>query len=261
MKFKNFQLIIDSSNPTKDDMKKISEIGLNIDKTYGDYLYEVEKEFLEDRFLWLSCIYDNTKVYNENIINNETDEKEANPRSKSQVELRKQLFICYDLDKATLYINDLEKCGFAMHYIKNTLQKDVEIKKIFKSLEEFEKIIKTIKSVKYVQKDNLSNRMNDSLFNQERNIFGMDLPDKITISLDFNNRLIRNFKNISQTFKKGKDVGEFEDIVIVGFDDNDMEHKFDFNNMITSIEIDILKNENGMYDKNTIKTIFLNEIR
>lgn len=109
MKFKNCQLIINEQTPKKDDIKKIYDIGLSYAKDFGSDLYEIHKEFIEDRFLWLYCEYDNSQLYNETVLNKDNDEKEANPRTKSQVELRKQLFICYDTNTNLLYTNNIDK--------------------------------------------------------------------------------------------------------------------------------------------------------
>lgn len=87
MKFKTFQLIIDGHSPQNQDIIKISNQGNEIFHQ-GSELFEIEKSIIEDRFLWLSCQYDNSELYNEEVWNEDENKKEDNPRKnlKSNVE-------------------------------------------------------------------------------------------------------------------------------------------------------------------------------
>ncbi len=261
MKFRNFQLIINNQYPTQKDINKICTYGLNYIKDYGTDWYEVDKYFIEDRFLWLYCQYDNATIYNENILDGEKDEKRKNPRGKFQVELKRQLFICYDMQTKLFYINNIDKRGFARYYFSDTLQKDIIIKNIYTSLEEFQNSVTSIKQLKFVQERNIMNLLPNSVFTQQANIFGLDMPDKITMQVDYGNTPIEQAKNALQNFKKWKVEGNFESIILVGIDDKEVEQSFDFSSLIKTIEIDVPKNENGRYNPDFAKTELLNRIR
>lgn len=152
MKFKNCQLIIGGDTPSKENIKNIYKSEQQVVKDYNNDWYEINKEFVDDRFLFMYCEYDNAELYNDTVLNGENDAKETNPRSKSQVELRKQLFICYDVHTNLLYINNLEKRGFIKYYISVIFNKKVDIKNIYSSLEDFQSTVKIIQKFKFVQK-------------------------------------------------------------------------------------------------------------
>lgn len=106
---------------------------------------------LEERFLWMSCRFDNAELYTDHVWNSESKQKENNPRKKSQIECRKQLFVCYDIEKCLLYISDMQKRAFLSNYLEEILGKDVKIKNILKSIEDFQNIVKTLKRVTFIQ--------------------------------------------------------------------------------------------------------------
>lgn len=261
MKFKNCQLIINSQTPQKNDIKKIYDVGLLCVKDYGSDLYEIHKEFIEDRFLWLYCEYDNSQLYNETVLNKDNDEKEANPRTKSQVELRKQLFVCYDTNTNLLYMSNIDKRGFVKYYISDTLQKDVDTKNIYASLEDFQNTVKRIKALKFVQEDNIINRMPDSIFQQHTNIYGFDCPSKVTMQVEYSGSPISELENTLQNFKMKKNAGEFESIIVVGYDDDDVEQSFDFSSIMKAVEILANKNENSRFNQDEVRDAFLEKIR
>lgn len=261
MKFKNFQLIIDDNMPKIDDLQKIAQNGLLFIKDFGSDWYEVEKSFEEERFLWLYCEYDNATIYNENILDGEKDEKQRNPRKKLQVELRKQLFICYDANKKLLYMNDIEKRGFVKHYFSDTLQKTTYIKNIYASLDDFQNSVKTIKQLKFVQEKSIVNLEPTSIFQRQANIFGLDMPEKITMQVEYGNTPIGSVLKRLQEFEKWKNRGDFESIILVGVNDSSVEESFDFSSIIKAIEVKASKTENGRYDPEFVKSEFLKKIR
>lgn len=87
MIFKTFQLIIDDDNPVKSDLEKIykyTDTSLNksifIEK---NKIYMIEKDFIEDRFLWCYFSYDDQK-YNEQVWDKEINTLKDNPKKKDR---------------------------------------------------------------------------------------------------------------------------------------------------------------------------------
>lgn len=261
MKFRNFQLIIGGQIPSMEDLQNININGLSYIKDYGNDWYEINKSFIEDRFLWLYCEYENATIYNENVLNGEKDQKQKNPRGKLQVELKKQLFACYDSKTHLFYINNIDKRGFLSHYISDTLQKEAVIKNIYTSLEEFQNSVMSIKQLKFVQERNLQNSTADSMFQQQANLLGLDMPEKIIMQVDYGHTPIGEVKNALQKFKTLRDAGNFERILVVGVDDKEVEQSFDFSSLIKAIEMTSPKNGNGRYNVDDISREFLNKIR
>lgn len=156
MKFKNYQLIIDENRPLESDIIKVATLGPNQIKA-GVNLFEVKKSIEYNRFLWLYCEYDNPSLYNPSVFNLETNEIEVNPKKSHQLEFRNQVFICYDIEKDILYCNQEDRKSFLKIYISDSLQKNVVIKNIYSSIEEFQTKIKTLCEMRFIQKENLMN--------------------------------------------------------------------------------------------------------
>lgn len=261
MKFKNFQLIIDQKEPLRDDIIKISEQGLGIVKDYSSDWYEIKKEFIENRFLWIYCQYNNANIYREVVLDGDHDIERKNPRTKNQVELHKQVFFCYDCKTNLFYTDNLEKRGFIKYYFKDTLQKDIILKNVYASLDDFQEKVKAITGFKFIQMRNIANLLDDSIFQKQANIFGLDLPEKISMSVDYGLKPIGAIKGLLQNFKHWHDIGSFEKILLIGVDDNEVEQTFDFSSLMQHIELSVKKDDNERYDAEEVRVEFLNNIR
>lgn len=260
MKFKTFQLFVDKKFMELDEMKKICEDGEPTFRHNKEF-FEIELEILENRFLWMSCQYDNAELYIEHVWDSVSQKRENNPRKKSQIECRKQLFVCYDCDTNVLYINDMQKRAFLSEYFSVILNKNVGTKNIIRSLDDFQQIVNTLKQVKFIQQRNIMTTSTGSIFEQTANIYGFDAPQRMYMKLDYNSTPIKKMKGFIHKLKSKRDIGEFEDIIIVGEDDNGIEHSFDFSSIIKSVIIEPSKNENGQYFAQDVKNHLLSEIR
>ena len=98
MKFHAVLLYINDQFPDISIFKNLQEVGRGL-YPKGAYLYSVEQEFITDRFYWMYFQYDNAKLYSDKVIDTEDNSVKENPRPKSQVEPRLQLFSCYDLER------------------------------------------------------------------------------------------------------------------------------------------------------------------
>lgn len=79
MRFQSYEVHVDGARKfSKQDMKD----ALGKKKDFFNsraFFYVVSMECIEDRFLWISCDYDNANKFNENVFNHNTFEKQANP--------------------------------------------------------------------------------------------------------------------------------------------------------------------------------------
>lgn len=260
MKFKTFQLIIEGQAPSKSDLQKIIDIGQATFRP-GVELFEIEKAITEDRFFWMSCQYDNAELWTDHVWNTPEEKKEANPRKKIQIECRQQLFICFDIKQQLLYMSNMDKRPFLKNYLQEMLQKEVVIKNIIKSLDEFQGVVKSMKSAKFVQVRNIFNCSNASIFARTADIYGMDAPERIILKADYGNTPIAVAKGALQNLEQKLRAGEFESIIIVGEDDGGIEQSFDFSSIISTIPINAIKDDNGHYKPEEVQTLFLSEIR
>lgn len=259
--FKTFQLIFDDHIPEQAEIKKIAENGA-IQKDHGNQIYLIESEFIDNRFLWIYCQYDNAKLYGEIVLNTEKEKKHKNTRNKNEIELRKQLFVIYDVSHHLLYLNDMSKRNFLKDYFSSIVKFGVTIKNIYASLEEFQDSIKTLKQLKFTQIYNVNNvAVKDSIFNQQVNVLGLDIPNKISMQVEFPNSPVGFLKQGFQNLKQKKDDNFFKDIVLIGEDDHGIEQSFDFSSIIKNIILNPIKNDDERYDDSEVKRLFFNKIR
>lgn len=260
MKFGTFLLRVDGTREvSSEDLKRVCEIGNSIFQPDGQkYLYVIEKQIVENRFFWLSCDYDDATSFRDYVINQNTGETEPNPRSKNQVEPRKQFFACYDLKTHLLYINDLDRRKTLSKYLSYSIQKEFCINNVYASVDEFCNRVKTIKGFKYTQVRNLFTESSD-IFRQVSNIWGLDTPERIQMKITCGDLPVHKGRTIVERFKRNKE--EFEDVIVIGCDDEGVEQTFDFSTIIKRIEIFPQKDENEHYDPIEIRTLLLNELR
>ena len=147
-------LYIDDRFPTIEDFVRLMDTG-NSRFWKGTYLYVVEQEMIADRYYWLYLQYDNANLYAPHVVDIVDDAVKDNPRPKNQVEMRNQLFACYDMQSGSLYISDYQKKAAITYYMEDTLQHTVKAKYIFSSIDEFLGRVTSLKSVSFTQKNNL----------------------------------------------------------------------------------------------------------
>lgn len=261
MKYKMFQVLIDSVNPKKEDIEKVYNIGKSKFE-YGNELYSIEKEMIERQYLWLYCQYENSRLYSDTVYDKTKEEEVKNPRNRAQIELRKQLFIIIDIEREYVYMNDMNKRLFLKAYIKDSIQKDVIIKNIYSSLNDFQESVKYLKSVSFIQSKNVMNLLEpDSIFLKQSNALGLDMPEKIKMKIEYDNNIIGNIKEGLQNLKQKREAGNFEEIILVGIDDHGIEESFNFSSVIKSIIIYPIKDEDARYNPDNVKMLFINEVK
>ena len=231
--------------------------------TRGPYrlqpLATTSMEIIDDRYFWMSCDYDDAVRFRDYVINKETGEKEPNPRSKEQIEPRQQFFACYDCDTHLLYLNDLNRRKFLQQYLSETLQKEFQINNIYTSVDEFCNKIKTIRGFQYTQVDNLFSRGGD-LFARIGNMWGQDLPSKIQLKIAYGDIPVHGGgRQIIDIFSRHRN--EFDTVVVIGWDDDGVEHTFDFSSVLKHISISPSKDENEHFDPTEVRALLLHELR
>lgn len=88
----------------------------------------------------------------------------------------------------------------------------------------------------------------------------MDLPEKSKIRLDYGATPIGAAKNALRDWKMKRESGEFEDVIVVGMDDNGLESTFNFSTLISSVEINIIKDDDYRYEPSIVKTLLVNQL-
>ena len=259
MTFHAVLLYINDHFPDISIFRNLQEVGRGL-YPKGAYLYSVEQEFITDRFYWMYFQYDNAKLYSDKVIDTEDNSVKGNPRPKSQVEPRLQLFSCYDLESHMLYVSDYSKKATITDYISEMLQKSAQTKNVLRSVDDFLNVVTQLKSVCFTQRRTLFTSKEDSIFKKQANLYGLDLPEKSKIRLDYGATPIGAAKNALRDWKMKRESGEFEDVIVVGMDDNGLESTFNFSTLISSVEINIIKDDDYRYEPSIVKTLLVNQL-
>lgn len=222
------------------------------------YLYLMDSEVVDNRFLWLSSEYDDAKRFRDYVINQETGEREENPRSKNQVELRQQFFACFDAKNHFLYLSDINKRSFLQKYLSNMTQTEFSISNVYSSIDDFCQHVKTIRSLKFTQTSNLFSE-NNEIFTRITNILGLDMPEKMQVKIGLGDIPIRGNRHILDYFQKARSA--FDNVIIIGCDDDNVAQTFDLSSVIKHIVISPAKDENEHYDPQKVKKLLLKELR
>lgn len=260
MKFSSMLLYINEYPPTKQSFDSLLAIGPQLYRK-GNFLYSVEMKYISDTHFWMYFQYDNENLYTDVVVDTTDNSAKNNPRPKTQVEMRNQLFACYDLKRQLLYVSDYQKKSTITDYIEDALQKSAMTKNVLKSLDEFAEAVKLLKSVTFTQRRNLySITATDSIFNRQASWFGLDLPEQSKLKLDYGTTPIGIAKNTLQNWKRKHDNGEFQDIIIVGVDDAGFENTFNFSTTISSIEIETKRDENYRYNPDVVQVLLLSKL-
>lgn len=124
--FKTLHMIIENTTITKDDISKLVSNAKN-KYEHRNEVNLIERKYVENRYLWMYCQYDNSKLYGEVVLDTEKEKQHKNTRKKNEVELRKQLFVIIDSETHLVYISDIAKKGVVKEYLSEELQADVII--------------------------------------------------------------------------------------------------------------------------------------
>lgn len=102
MKFNSYQIEVDGKeNLSKANAESAIKKG-NSKFRDGKMLYLVNSKMVEDRFLWISCDYDNVQNFNDIVVNESTLETQPNPRKSKLSQGNK--FLRYMIQKTVFYI-------------------------------------------------------------------------------------------------------------------------------------------------------------
>ena len=131
--------------------------------------------------------------------------------------------------------------------MNDVLQKKVQIKNIYRSIDEFVETVRYLREVTFVQTRNLMNSTPESIFSQTVNIYGLDIPEKMRLKVEYGGTPIGYLQEKLYDIKRKLNSSEYENVVLVGIDDAGMEQKFNFSTMIKSVAIKAEKDENGIF--------------
>lgn len=164
MKFSSMQLIVDGTAPSTFLFEELLTASRPTHRK-GKYLYKIEQGFTNATkdFYWMYFQFDNEHLYADTVLDTENGIECENPRPKSQVEMRNQLFACYDFEHLILYVSDYTKKSVVTEYIQEMTQKTTIVKNIIKSIDEFLAMTNMLKSASFTQYRNIATSIPGSI--------------------------------------------------------------------------------------------------
>lgn len=260
MTFKTYQLRINDTVPNEKILQDLHKISIK-KYEYRNKVHIIETEYNEDKkYYWAYFNGNNSNKFNSEVYNIEKDDVEINPRNKSQLELVEQFFIIYTIHDNTLYVSNNDKKCIIQSYLKDSINQDVRIKSEFTDIDKFLNSIDAIKSLRFSTKNTLFNT-NESIYNSLNTILGTEMPDSFEIKSKYNNRKLNDsIKNMLKKLNRDCKENKLETLVLTGCDDSYVEKIYSLNTYIKAIDIEVDRDENGMYDSDGVKQKVINEI-
>lgn len=260
MTFKTYQISIDDKIPNETILEQLNKKSTT-KYEYNNKMHMIDTEYnMQKNYYWAYFNCNSSNKFNREVYNKEIDDVEKNPRNKSQLELVDQFFIIYTMKHRTLYISDKHKINMVKNYLTNIANQNVMIKAEFTDINKFLDSIDKIKSLRFTTKNNLFNT-DKSIYTSLDTILGTEAPESFEIRSKYNNRkLTEGLKNFLVKIDKDCKEDRLETLVLTGCDDSDVEKIYSLNTYIKAIDIEIAKDEDGMYDPIAVKEKVINEI-
>lgn len=256
IEFSTYQLLIDNQYPRKDMFSCLPQ---SISHS-GDYIYLGETQ-LTDSYFWISFDYGKTYPRADEVIDEKTLQRTPNPRGSSQLEPNRQLFCLIAFDTGTLFLSSMQKKGFIEDFFKQYLQKDISVKNIFKTIEEFYQQISSIDTISFssVKRDLFSG---SGLIQQTlQDNYGMEEPEEFFIQAKYGTNLSAKIKNLITRLRKEKQDFKLTKLIIQGRDDQGFAKVFNEGNFINKIEVFPEKNSEGLYTAMKVRDLLLEKIK
>lgn len=258
--FSCHNFLIADNPPSLDSFDTIGPEGVFIVDGNKRTTWKIKKEA---NYVWMSGRYGAPLPYSEEVINVETNEIVHNPRSANLAELRNQWFALYHYDLMTLYMTRYAK-SYLPHFLQKELKKDVLIKNIYKSREEFINSLESIKDVRFVMEEDLLTRK-DELFADVNDKLGLGNPKQLKIEMDFGYaRKCDRFVNWYSHATKNYENGLLKGLVVAGKckeKDRLIESVFNIDTVGQVIRCMCEKDGNGMIQESLLEECLIKTLK
>lgn len=251
------EVYFNDAPPKREDFEEIEEI-FHGHKQYEDNLiYYTISTKLTDTYFWLSASYGSPNPRPTEILNTDDFSTSANPRNSNEVEQREQLFLIITFCDSSMYISNIRQKGFIKKLFEEKLKKNVIIKDIFKSIEEFYNVIRQIDKICFTSKKrDLFSKIGD--INQVlSDNYGMEEPDEFSVEAKYSRPLTSRIRN---TIKKLMRDDQLKKIIIKGRDDDNFEKVFNNDTFTQKLIICLEKSENGLFNDIMVRDAVLDKL-
>ena len=213
-------------------------------------------------YLWVYAKCGRNKPYSDDVINVKTAQREMNPRTEDQAELRNQSFFLYIYEDNVMYVSG------EISFIKNMLHdldQGLKVRNVYKTRDEFMESLKQVTKVRLIAKENLFSS-GDNIFSIPNNELGLGNPSQVRIELKFPH--VKKTEAFKEFFNKkilrGCDDGYISSLVVAGdceSGDRLIESTFNLKKVESSVVVPAVKDDRGMFDPEAVKLGLLSKIR
>lgn len=220
--------------------------------------FKVEK-IENDNYIFLIINSGNIEPRDDYIIDIDSKNERKNPRSETEVELIKQVFVYYDFSSDLLYISGV-KYRKLFEEILGMKTDEILIKGVYEGEATFLKLIKSVDEISFKSEPNLfatvSNKrktLYDFFETNELGDFTMDLKLKGIAKAK-----IINFLKSMFSEQKNQAVNS---LTIRGKDESDFEYVYNSETFIKKIIINLDKQKNGKFNNKSVLQALRNKIK
>jgi len=240
--------------PTKELFESIPDsFDFSDESTY----YSIKTEKAND-YIWFYFDFGSSEPRDEKLTNITTGEKRPNSRTLIEAELNRQAFFLYHYDQKTLYVSNMKMVNKVFSSsIKNQLHRDIVIKPMYKSSDEFINSIKSCSEISFTHANDLftnDNKRRQALID----LTGTDAPERFTITASYKSHKILNF---IRDMVAEKEKNSIDSLIICGAEDDRFQFVYNVDSFQKRITIACTKDENGKYIADEVKKNLLAAIQ
>lgn len=251
--FSTYQILINDQFVKPSDLNNIQQ-SFTYEKTY------LASSIMTNDYLWIDFQYGKTYPRPDEIVDENTLKKQPNPRTSSQFEPNKQLFILIKFDESIIYISDSKKKKFINDLLIDKTQKEISIKALYKTIEEFYEQITKVNKIYFASVERNLFSSTGTIQKSLVDNYGMEEPEEFRVEAKFNVPIGNKIKNSISRLIKDRGEAKLKKVIIQGLDDQGFSHVFNEGNFINKVEVFADKNSEGLYNPLDIKDKLLERI-
>lgn len=236
-----FKKFIVKENETKTEENKYTEFSFTFDR----------------RYLKIRISDGKSLPYNPIVYNNETQQKEDNPRNTSQIE-PKESFAIIDFSTCLLWVSNVYKKNAIVNYLKESIPDSRIIVKDVYNQDDFLKCLQNLDEIRLSVRPDLLSKTNTLTNAMKDEVYQYDAVSA-TLSLKYKNKFVGNslHDKIRTLFD---DRLSYKDIMISGRDEKGAGLLFNSDTFSKKIEFRAKIDENEMYDHEDVFTKLIQEL-
>lgn len=161
--------------------------------------------------------------------------------------------------KRVFFLNDRRKLGFIKQYLFEKLNKQIDVKTIYASIDEFTNKIKTIEKIKFTGFRDLFSSQND-IFKGFKDVFAYGEPESFSISANYSQTINSKITEMLKNFDTANKSYLIRSLVCIGKDEKGFESVFNSDSFSQKLEISLDKNEENLFNQDEVKKLLIETI-